>query len=202
MKIRNNKKIISTKQGFTIIESLVAIFILVISLTGPMVFSQSGLRASFVSRDQITAFYLAQDAIEYIKNVRDNNVLADLNDPDTTVDWLNGLGECFNNGCSIDTINTAISNCTIFSPGCMTDPDDPESSAEYLEINDEGKFVVSGGVEDSIFARHIIIEPIDNSYIADDQVEITVYVRWNTSQTIGVRQIVVKETMFNWALGI
>jgi len=64
------KKLIENKKGFTIVESLFAIFILVISVTGPMAFTQSGLRASFIARDQVTAFYLAQDAIEYITQYR------------------------------------------------------------------------------------------------------------------------------------
>jgi prepilin-type N-terminal cleavage/methylation domain-containing protein len=63
------KNTIRTSSGFTLIETLVAIFILVLATTGPLSFAQSGLRASFVARDQVVAFYLAQDAIETIKNL-------------------------------------------------------------------------------------------------------------------------------------
>jgi prepilin-type N-terminal cleavage/methylation domain-containing protein len=63
---------IQHKRGFTIMETLVAILILLAVITGPLAFIQSGLRASFVARDQIVAFYLAQDAMEAIKNILDN----------------------------------------------------------------------------------------------------------------------------------
>jgi Tfp pilus assembly protein PilV len=89
MKIKHQQK--NTKnnsRGFTIVETLVAIFILLITTTGPLSFAQSSLKSSFQARDQITAFYLAQDAIETIKNIRDANQL------NIEVDWLENLGSC------------------------------------------------------------------------------------------------------------
>ena len=82
------KKIIKekTNRGFTVLETLVAVFILVLAITGPMVFAQSGLRTAFLARDQITAFFLAQDAIETIKNIRDTNALQGN-------DWLEDIFE-------------------------------------------------------------------------------------------------------------
>jgi prepilin-type N-terminal cleavage/methylation domain-containing protein len=72
MKFLNMQKNKNLKKnsGFTMIESLVAIFIILLAITGPMVFAQNGLRTAFLSRDQITAFFLAQDVIESIKNYR------------------------------------------------------------------------------------------------------------------------------------
>lgn len=64
---------IKNKEGFTIIETLVAITILMIAIAGPMTIAQKGLRASVQARDQITATYLAQDVMEYMKNLRDKN---------------------------------------------------------------------------------------------------------------------------------
>lgn len=208
---KNYKKILNKKTGFTVIESLVAIFILVISLTGPMVFSQSGLRASFISRDQITAFFLAQDAIEYVKNVRDDNVLKNISG--TATNWLADLEDCFvedagDPGCSIDTLTPNVQQCNSFIDGCITNLDDSGSNYNVLTQTDnpgslnDGVMGLNRG-EDSIFARHITIEPVDATEISNsNEVEISIYIRWNTPQTIGVREIVVKENMFNWASGI
>jgi prepilin-type N-terminal cleavage/methylation domain-containing protein len=193
-----NKKIISKKDGFTIIESLVAIFILVISLTGPMVFSQSGLRAAFVSRDQITAFFLAQDTFEYIKNIRDDNVLEYLADNTSGVEWLDNFDDCLDaRGCTIDTstnnLASAFNICTSSSvEGCMDDPETPDKNYTTLKRDSDGVFGFNGS-EDSIFARHIFIEET----VPGREAEVTVYVRWNTAETIGLRQIVVKETIFD-----
>ncbi len=57
--------------GFTLVETLVAISILSISITGPMLIAQRGIASSVYARDQITAFYLAQDALEYVRGLRD-----------------------------------------------------------------------------------------------------------------------------------
>lgn len=205
------KKIHQNNKGFTIIESLVAIFILILSITGPMAFTQSGLRASFVSRDQITAFYLAQDAIEYIKNVRDNNSLLLLdvsvgNDPEDG--WLDGLENCIvtnadtDSGCTVDTLDEVINSCGSSSEdGCLGSDEDGSSDTPLKKTGDFG-FLGIGTGENSIFSREIRIMPVDSVDIANaNEVEITVIVRWNTNETIGSRKIVVKESMFDWATG-
>lgn len=64
------------EEGFTIIETLVAITILMIAIAGPMTIAQKGLNASKYARDQTTATYLAQDAIEFVKNRLDGSVFS------------------------------------------------------------------------------------------------------------------------------
>ncbi len=63
-----NKKIIS---GFTLIEALVAISLLMIAISSPIMLAQKGLSSSILSRDQMIASFLAQDGIEAVKNIRD-----------------------------------------------------------------------------------------------------------------------------------
>ena len=58
----------NSNAGFTLIESLVAISILLLSISAPLTIASKGLASSFFARDQITAFYLAQDAVEYIRD--------------------------------------------------------------------------------------------------------------------------------------
>jgi Tfp pilus assembly protein PilV len=64
------------KKGFTIIETLVAVTILMISIVGPLTIAQKSLMASIYARDQVTASFLAQDIIEKIKNDKSNALLA------------------------------------------------------------------------------------------------------------------------------
>lgn len=91
------------KAGFTIIETLVAITILMIAIAGPLTVAHKGLTAAVFSRNQMIASYLAQDAMEYVKNKRDSNLNAGLN-------WVDGLGSnCINpDYCKIDTITNEI----------------------------------------------------------------------------------------------
>lgn len=91
----------SSNSGFTIVETLVAITILMIAIAGPLTIAQKGLLASSYARDQMIASFLAQDGLEYAKNVRDNN----LRNRDV-IDWLYGLSSCTSHDpCSINTLD-------------------------------------------------------------------------------------------------
>lgn len=72
MKIKDLKN----QKGFTIIETLVAITILMISIAGPLTIAQKSLMAAIYAKDQVIASYLAQDLMEDIKNNRDNYILS------------------------------------------------------------------------------------------------------------------------------
>lgn len=75
--------------GFTIIETLVAITVLMIAVAGPLSVAAKGLRAALYARDQMVATFLAQESMESIKNLRDNNIASGSN-------WLAQFGGCLN----------------------------------------------------------------------------------------------------------
>jgi type II secretory pathway pseudopilin PulG len=190
------KKKIQKNKGFTVMETLAAIFILLLSITGPMAFSQGGLRAAFVSRDQVSAFYLAQDAIEYIKNVRDNNMI-DMINGETGSNWLDGLSDCLDgNSCTVGTEESGgrIEKCTgIDNPGCI-DGDDYKP----LKRNSPGNGYIgiyNSSKPDTIFARMITIDEI----VDEKEASVTVKIQWNTHESIGKREVVVRENIYNWA---
>jgi prepilin-type N-terminal cleavage/methylation domain-containing protein len=174
------------ERGFTLVETLVAIFILLISITGPLTVAQNGLRAAMVSRDQTTAFYLAQDAMETVKNIRDDNILS------RAGDWLEGLDYCLElDGCTIDTTSNDVEivSCSIPSVtnGCTT-----ERPLLYEESS--GQFGIGNGGDPALFSRLIEIE----ESAEDREATITVTIRWTTHENVGEREIVVQENIFNW----
>jgi prepilin-type N-terminal cleavage/methylation domain-containing protein len=61
--------------GFTLLETMVAITLLAIAIVAPMSLTSQSLASAYYARDQVTAFYLAQEALEGVRNVRDNNIL-------------------------------------------------------------------------------------------------------------------------------
>ncbi len=169
----------NNKRGFTMVETLVAIFILLVSTTGPLSFAQSGLRASFLARDQVVAFYLAQDAIETIKNTRDNNSLEGIN-------WLDGLDDCENsNGCRIQT------GADLTVDECFADPCEPmyynNTSQEYI-LNNTGSDTIA-----SKYTRTVYV----NEIVTDRETQIIVEVEWD-SNFFSERRIIVQENMYNW----
>src|SRR3989338_21243 len=81
---KNNKR---TKNGFTLVETFVAIFILTFSIAGPVTIAQKGLSSSFFAKDRIIAAYLAQDVVEWIREARDTIALQGYDENPATA-WL------------------------------------------------------------------------------------------------------------------
>lgn len=105
MKNYYNKQNHKYDRGFTIVETLVAIAILMISIAGPLTVAQKGLTASIYARDQSIATFLAQDAMEYLKNSRDNYFKIN-----TFPNWYYSFSGCtFSSQCNIDTTINNIS---------------------------------------------------------------------------------------------
>lgn len=100
----------SQQQGQTLVETMVAVFILVMGITAALGLATYSLNATTSIRKQIIAMGLAREGLEAVKNMRDTNWLqAELStncynfyDPSTPVNcypaWLNPG----NNGYNID----------------------------------------------------------------------------------------------------
>lgn len=150
-------------RGFTIIEAFVGITILLIGIVGPLVLVNTNFQAGRFSRDQITAYYLAQEAIEAVREIRDENFLAG----DA---WLNGLNACTSsNGCRIDggrLGTSAILPCG--AGGCEQQLRLDRRTGEYSYDSDD---------EETRFYRYVRIT--DNN---TNQATVTVYVGFDTGR--------------------
>jgi len=71
----NNKKLKKINKGFTIIETLVAITILMIAIAGPLTVATKGYTSSLDAKNQSIAINLAQEGLEYLNNQKDNQNL-------------------------------------------------------------------------------------------------------------------------------
>lgn len=190
------KKIIkeNKSRGFTILETLVAVFILVLAITGPMVFAQSGLRTAFLARDQITAFYLAQDAIESIKNLRDDNVLKG-------ADWLDRIMICTQsinaNQCLVKLETNFTNEITESTPGAIVVTECTSTTCPVLQNNAAGNFGYTFPLEEmqaSRFTRNIHLTELQEG----KELQIVVEVSWTSNVGTNSSGIVVQENIYNW----
>ncbi len=81
-------------KGFSLIESLVAISVLVLALTGPVILASQSLKSITPNRDKLVAAHLMQEGYELLRNARDRNVhiiLADPAGPPDPPPWDNNL---------------------------------------------------------------------------------------------------------------
>ena len=163
-------------RGFTLLETLIAVTILMVAIVGTLSLVSQGLRAAFVAKDQVTAFYLTFEAAEYVKNMRDSNSLAgDL--------WLSGdMAACTGaNGCTIDmsTKPPTVSSCPV--TGCA-----------LLKYDSTDSFYNYASGEDTTFVRTVKVAET----VAGVEAVIDVEVLWKTGNFD--RSFSIRENMFNW----
>ncbi|MEK7639119.1 MAG: type II secretion system protein [Patescibacteria group bacterium] len=70
---------ISTQQGFSLVETLVAITILLLVIIGPMTISTSTAKSTSFASEQAIAYFLAQEGAELAQKARDEAVLNGFN---------------------------------------------------------------------------------------------------------------------------
>lgn len=88
---QKNRKFIT---GFTLVETLVGITILSIAIIGMMSTLAGGISNINSAKQKMTATYLAQEGIEYIRNFRDTSILY------SNVDWATFIANLNTFGCS------------------------------------------------------------------------------------------------------
>ena len=151
-----NKK--SSKRGFSIVETLVAITVLLIAVVAPMSLAADGVRAARLAQDQIVAFYLAQEGIELVKNKRDDVKLASASSAQ-----LSNLGPClYDNGaggaqryCYIDALDLSVSPCA------ADDCPNIRRINDGIGTNDFYLYTYGLGAEDTKYVRTISVWYLD-----------------------------------------
>lgn len=75
--------------GFTLVETLVAISILLIAVAGPISLIGDSLHKIYYAKDEALAVNLAQEGVELVRQVRDSNML----NIASSGSWLAGLND-------------------------------------------------------------------------------------------------------------
>lgn len=111
--LKNNKINKNRQKGFTLIETLVSVLILTIVISSFMAIVSSALSGSRYSKNEITANYLLQEAVDAIRNDRDTAF------QEQTTSTNNGWSVIFlpKYGRSISTGVEVLSSCFL-SSGC------------------------------------------------------------------------------------
>lgn len=178
-----NNKLKPKTRGFTLIETLVAITILSAAIASPMVLSIKNIGTASVSQDQLVAFYLGQEVIEYVRNVRDTNIIKQANGEN--VEWLEGLNNCEptidSTGCYIDVVNNTVTLC------------EKDFCSKKLKFNGVNYNYTTGG--ETAFTRTV---KIDDSIqgIGGDEAKVSISVKWTGKY--GEKTMNLQDNIFNW----
>lgn len=175
----------TNNKGFTLVETLVAISLLTLVMAGTLNAVQSGLRDTTIAKDQTIAFYLIQEAMEFIKNIKDENSLKTLNGtpPANWLSTLAGPGDpcTFGKTCRIDSDLKTIVDCSGDSGGICKNLQQDSTSNLYG---------YTAGWPVSNFKRSIQFQSI-----TVDEVLVIVTMSWVTRGT--TKSFAVSESLFN-----
>ena len=127
---------LKANRGFTLVESLVAITILIIGVMGPMMAATRGITDGLYAQNQLIATHLAQEGLDLLNTQIENNSRA-------FTDFLAGLSVCLDSlGCAGEVGSSGFSvdlvffDCTISSDcNIAFDTVNPELSF-YKRIKD------------------------------------------------------------------
>lgn len=194
MKYIPNTKQKNTKQGFSFIETLVAITVLLIAVVAPMSLAQDGIIAAKLSQDQIVAFYLGQEGIEVIKNLRDNNRLTNapeqLFGPELSDCLVIDPNDPSEEGCIVDA--TRVSSGQFFTEECII-----ECEAIRLgEVGDARAYTYQlAGTTETKYVRTVKVWYPDGN---PDEAAVRVTVTWPFGKAGIVKTYQVQNYLYNW----
>lgn len=177
--------------GFTLVETLVAITILLIVITGPMTISMSTARSTSFASEQVTAFFLAQEGAEIAQKLRDEELLPALPGPGWN-DFADTSGTyllCFAiTGCGLE-LNTdddaspkAVKNCA--GGACKLYYESGGLRSRYTHQ--------SVGTESTPFTRTITFTQVTPS-----DVKVVSSVTWRTGTLRKIQEVKVETHLFD-----
>ena len=178
-------KVHDTQRGFTLIETMVAITLLTIAIVAPMSLTTQSLTAAYYARDQITAFHLAQEAVESVRHVRDHNVL--LNALGTRTDLLAGIPSTDGSPFTIDTRTDTMNPCE----GGVCPPLQTNLTKTFYGYDPTWT--------DTLFTRTVRAAFLKNADGSDntDEVRVSVTVSWKTG-AYQTRSFAISTNLYRW----
>ncbi|HEY4487603.1 MAG TPA: hypothetical protein VI483_02455 [Candidatus Paceibacterota bacterium] len=182
--------------GFTLVETLLAVSLLAIAITAPMVLTMQALTSAYYARDQITASHLAQEGLEAVHAVRDQQILriaTKMKDDADDVDLFGALHTYAQNGKKF-TIDVSdrddIAECDV--GGC-----------DALRTNDD-LYGYDLDWKPTNFTRTMTVCYVQPSGVCgtveSDEVKVTVEMSWHTG-SYNVRTFTIEENLYRWVPG-
>lgn len=163
--MKRNK--LHNKKGFTLIEMLIAVFIFTVSLAALMSVSARALDSARDAEKQVVADYLAIEAIESVRHVRDSAFISGTGDT-----WLNvfvghDLLSCSSPDDACDfyydgyPVFQACTDCTVWN----------NTNNNYFHVQNGS---TTSGLSKSPYRRYLYVEEI-----SEEELLITVEVLWD-----------------------
>lgn len=193
--MRNNfllKGVVSSRAGFTLVEVVVALFIIIIGVTA--LFGLINLTISYtsVNSTNLQAAFLAKEGIEIVKNIRDSNFLY----VNRELEEDESVGANWNDGLTTEAYG-CVNHCVNCLNGCEADYTDlylRAFSGNNLSWN--GFFwgyAYSPGDRVGPFKRKITITP---NPLETNEINVKIEIIW--TERGRPHDLIVQENLYQW----
>lgn len=180
----------SYTKGYSLVEVLVAVSILMLAIVGPITIASKSVQSAQHTRQQNTAYFLAQEGIGAVNWIRDRDALQTFvnGDPDPW-SWVNraSLSPCFGaSGCNIDfTDGSLLDNVTSCAGG--------GNPCQLLRDTAAGRVIYQLNSGDpSPYTRVIRLEQV-----TADEVKVESTVTWNSTLLGAQSSVTLTSAFFN-----
>jgi len=172
------------ERGFTLIETMVAISLMTVAIIAPMSLTAQSLSSAYYARDQVTAYYLAQEAIESVRSIRDSQILQIAKSTNASSINLFGTIPLGNRPFTIDaTKNDASQAISLCSSG----------TCPPLQTNGT-LYGYQSGWTNTNFTRTVTAAFIAGT---QDEIRVSVTVSWQT-EGIQTKSFTLSSDMYRW----
>lgn len=186
-----------SSRGFTLVETLVAVTILLMVVIGPMTIASKGMQSAYFAGDQTTAIYLAQEAIEHIQRLRDDDALAEYREysgngssDNDTRSWYSSLdSDCKDSdGCDVEYgANTYVYRDCSLASNCLLNKYWGATPGDRVYGYETGS-----DWSPSIYTRRVRVGTLN-----DGGVPVTVTVSWNSSLFSSTRTVILQTYVYD-----
>jgi Tfp pilus assembly protein PilV len=156
-------KKINYQDGFSLLETLIAVFLVTLAIVTFLGSAARGITGTHQAFNRVRAQLLAQEGLEIVRNIRDNQMVAS---PLGSTLGILAPNYCSINGCTFDI--SSIDSMSPVDPSCGL-----SSPCAKLQINSNGLYTHSGNAS-TPFSRVITIKQSASPGAAD----VTSTVRW------------------------
>ncbi|MCE9628915.1 MAG: type II secretion system GspH family protein [Candidatus Vogelbacteria bacterium] len=176
-------------KGFTLIETFVAITILLIAVLIPLGVMSKAIEDGLFIKNKVIAYYLAQEGMELIINQVDSNIKS-IGDGESS-GWLDYMSSCVNSKCygevDLDSNKIYFGSCN-YSDGCP-----------YLTQEQAGApYGYGESFPETIFKRSIKILPAIISSTGEEMaIPVEVTINWKNKSGMIEQELILDDYVFN-----
>lgn len=169
--------------GYSFVEVLVSIAILLVAIVGPLTIVATGLKNATFAREQSVAFFLAQEGLEGIIYLRETAALGQLPSGTNTWGWASSLpSACFSGSpCRIEIATHTVSECS------------PVSECDLnLHSSGDVRYRHQAGGQDTIFSRKLYFTNVSGGGLRVRSV-----VEWHANAFGGTRSVELESYLYD-----